>query len=157
MKKISLLILALVLSFTAIFLFSCNDSEKETNATASSVADGEEIPAEGNWKTATYRKNATLGQGNKTFTLTVAIDGKSVDLTIKTDESTVGAALQALNVIQGEDSQYGLYIKTVNGVLADYDIDQTYWAFYINGEYASSGVDTTEIVSGTTYKLSREK
>ena len=156
MKKISLLILALVLSFTALFLFACGNGETSSTS-ASSISNDEEIPAEGLWKSATYRKNTTLGQGNKTFILTVAIDGKSIDLTIKTDESTVGDALQKLNIIEGKEAQYGLYIKKVNGVTADYDVDNTYWAFYINGEYASSGVDTTEIVSGTAYKLSREK
>jgi len=42
-------------------------------------------------------------------------------------------------------------------MLADYDVDQTYWAFYINGEYAVSGVDTTDIDENAVYKLERTK
>ena len=155
MKKVSLLLVALMLSFTLLFLFSCEDKASSSPSSVESVADGEEIPAEGLWKNATYRKNTTLGQGSKTFTLTVSIEGKSINLTIKTDAQTVGDALQALGVVAGEESAYGLYIKKVNGVLADYDTDCSYWAFYIGNEYASSGVDTTDIVSGTTYKLER--
>lgn len=50
--------------------------------------------------------------------------------------TTVGKALLDQGVIAGEDSSYGLYVKTVNGTTLDYDTDGMYWAFYINGEYA---------------------
>ena len=56
-------------------------------------------------------------------------------------------------LISGEESQYGLYIKSVNGIVADYDVDASYWAFYVDGEYAMSGVDTTEIAEGKVYQL----
>lgn len=76
---------------------------------------------------------------------------------IHTDRKKVGEALSELGLIAGEDSEYGLYVKTVNGVTADYDTDKTYWAFYVNGEYAQSGVDTTDIVDGDTYSFKIEK
>ena len=50
-----------------------------------------------------------------------------------------------------------MYVKKVNGILADYNIDKTYWAFYINGEYAFSGVDTTPVENGATYSFKVEK
>ncbi len=62
-----------------------------------------------------------------------------------------------LNLIAGDDSEYGLYVKTVNGITADYDVDQTYWAFYIDGEYAMTGVDTTDITPGVAYSFKVEK
>ena len=161
MKKITALLLALMLSLTLIFVVSCND-ETEAPATSSTATNDssstdtqDKIPAEGLWASATYRNDTTLGQGEKTFTFVVEIDNQSVNFTINTNKSTVGEALLELNLIEGEEGAYGLYVKKVNGVLADYDVDRTYWAFYINGEYASSGVDTTDIVSGTTYKMSR--
>ena len=52
---------------------------------------------------------------------------------------------------------YGLYVKTVNGITADYAVDQTYWAFYINGEYAMAGVDSTPVENGTVYALKVSK
>ena len=63
----------------------------------------------------------------------------------------------AEGLIAGEDGAYGLYVKTVNGVTLDYDADGMYWAFYVNGEYASSGVDATEAVSGAEYMFKAEK
>ena len=43
------------------------------------------------------------------------------------------------------------------GITADYDVDQTYWAFYVNGEYAMTGVDSTAIEEGVAYSLKIEK
>ena len=105
------------------------------------------------WETAKYTEDTSLGEGATTFTLIVEVLEHSVTFTVNTDEKTVGDALLKLGVIEGVDSQYGLYMKKVNGVLADYDKNQRYWAFYINNEYASSGVDLTEIKNGETYKL----
>ena len=48
-------------------------------------------------------------------------------------------------------------IDSVNSIAAAWDKDQTYWAFYINGEYAATGIDGTEITAGTTYGLTLTK
>lgn len=99
-----------------------------------------------------------LGEGRTQFNLEVVTeDGETAYFTVNTDEKTVGAALLALGLISGDDGEFGLYVKTVNGVTADFDADGTYWAFYIGGEYASAGVDATEISAGTTYSLKIEK
>ena len=67
----------------------------------------------------------------------------------------VGAALLKLELVAGENSPYGLYVKTVHGVTAD-DKAKQYWAFYVDGKYAEKGVDATEIVAGATYALKLE-
>ena len=99
-----------------------------------------------------------LGEGETSFYF-VVVDGdkKETKFEINTDKKTVGDALLELKLIDGEESQYGLYVKTVNGVTADFDKDKEYWAFYVNGEYAMSGVDTTEIEAGATYSFKVEK
>ena len=99
-----------------------------------------------------------LGEGQTTFNFTVVDkDGNETKFEIKTDKTLVGEALQELNLIEGEPGAYGLYVKKVNGISADYDVDKTYWAFYVNGEYAVSGVDTTTIEAGATYTFKVEK
>ena len=108
------------------------------------------------WQDATYVKDTELGNGSKTFTLKVEVEENSVTFTIHTDADTVGKALLDLGLIEGDNGQWGLYVKKVNGMLADYDVDQTYWSFYINGEYALTGVDLTEITDGYEYSLVRE-
>ncbi len=109
------------------------------------------------WKNAKYVSDAELGEGAKTLTVQVKAEGHQITFTIHTDKTTVGAALQEHNLLEGEESQYGLFVKKVNGIVADYDVDQYYWAFYVNGEYAVGGVDTTNIEEGVTYSLERTK
>ncbi len=93
-----------------------------------------------------------------TFTLKVIdLDGNETTKVIETKKWTVGAALLDKGIIAGEEGQYGLYIKSVNKITADYDKDGTYWAFYIGDEYAMTGVDQTEITDGATYTLKIEK
>ena len=105
-----------------------------------------------------FADGSDLGEGNTEFTLTVTDkDGTESSFTIHTDKENVGDALTETGIIAGEEGYYGLYVKTVNGVTADYDVDQTYWAFYINGEYASTGVDSTPVTAGDTYSFKVEK
>ena len=94
----------------------------------------------------------------KSFTFEVVDkDGNTETFAITTTKATVGEALLDEGLIAGEDSQYGLYVTEVNGIVADYNVDQTYWAFYVDGAYAASGVDTTDVVDGSTYSFKVEK
>ena len=100
----------------------------------------------------------TIGEGAKTFQVEIVdLEGKIIQATVKTDEKTVGEALQALGVLEGEEGPYGLYIKAVNGTTLDYEKDGAYWAFYIDGAYANTGVDETDIVETSAYALKAEK
>lgn len=99
-----------------------------------------------------------LGDGSVKITVIVVdADGNETNFVVNTDKETVGDALLEQNLIEGEEGDYGLYVKTVNGITADYDTDQTYWAFYVNGEYASTGVDSTPVNEGDTYEFKVEK
>lgn len=108
--------------------------------------------------TENQNQGNVLGEGKTQFTFTVVDkDGKETGFEIHTDCETVGDALLAVNLIAGDESEYGLYVKTVNGITADYDVDQTYWAFYVDGEYAATGVDSTPVEAGRTYSFKVEK
>ena len=109
--------------------------------------------AEGLWNTALYTQDTTLGTGSKTITVVVEAEEKKVTFTVKTDAATVGDALLENKLVEGDMGEYGLYVKKVNGMLADYDVNQTYWAFNINGEMAMTGVDMTELTDGGSYEL----
>lgn len=111
----------------------------------------------GVWEDATYLKDTSFGDGAKTVKVEVEVEERSVVFTVKTDKETVGEALFEHGLIAGEEAQYGLYLKVVNGITADYDVDQSYWAFYINGEYAMTGVDGTPIDENATYQLAYTK
>ena len=101
--------------------------------------------------------NIHKGEPTKTFTVEVVdAQGGMITVTVKTDLDTVGEVLQKAGMLQGEQGEFGLYIKTVNGIYADYDTDGTYWAFYADGEYAMTGVDMTESVDGAVYRFAVE-
>lgn len=118
---------------------------------------GEKNPSENDGKeNQTIEK--VLGEGSVKILFTVVeADGTETTFEIHTDKETVGDALLEHALIAGEESAYGLYVKTVNGITADYDTDGTYWAFYVNGEYALTGVDSTSIKEGETYTFKVEK
>lgn len=106
----------------------------------------------------TENENTVLGEGQTKFAFVVVDkDGNETSFEIHTDKTIVGEALLEVDLIAGETSEYGLYVKTVNGITADYDVNQTYWAFYVNGEYATAGVDATTIEEGATYSFKVEK
>ena len=113
--------------------------------------------ADGIWENAIYLEDTTLGEGAKTVTVKVTANEKTVTFTIKTDKDILGDALVEHKLIEGEESQYGLMVLKVNGMTADYDIDQTYWAFCQNGEYMMSGVDSTAIVGGEEFEIVHSK
>ena len=160
MKKLLNLTALLLACLTLVLCFAaCNDKDKDSKAasTTSLTEDDGSIKKEGLWENAIYLKDTTIGEGDTTFNVVISIDKQSITLTVKTNAETVGAALLENEVISGEEGAYGLYIKKVNGVTADYDKDKAYWAFYVDGEYATSGVDSTKIDSSVTYKLEYAK
>ena len=149
MKKIvsSLSVIALLL---LCLLTGCGQAE-QPEMPSTGVESGDVVVEASFWDAATYTEDTTLGEGAKVLTVQVSAEDKAITLTINTDKETVGAALAEHNLIQGAD---GLY-TVVNGITADWNVDQTYWAFYIDGEYAMTGLDDTAITAGAVYKLER--
>lgn len=121
------------------------------------VACGNSVDKTGLWENATYLQDTEFGEGAKTVTVEVKVEEQTVTFTINTDKKTVGEALVENKLVEGDQDTYGLYIKKVNGITADYDIDQSYWAFYINGEMAMTGVDSTDIDENAIYRLEYTK
>lgn len=138
MKRVLAIILSVVMVLT---LAACGSKDAGQSGESKVIANG-----------------ATIGEGEKSITAEVVdVEGNTVKFTVQTDEKTVGEALQKLGVIEGEEGDYGLYIKVVNGITADFDKDGTYWAFYVDGEYAMTGADMTDVVNGTVYTFRVEK
>ena len=95
--------------------------------------------------------------GEVKFTVIVVdLEGKETTYEITTTEATVGAALMAEELLAGEEGPYGLYIKEVAGIPLDWDTDGKYWAVYVDGEYALSGVDSMAVTEGAVYTFKPE-
>ena len=141
-KQITSLLLCMMLIVAMALTAGCGGKKQQENNSSA----GQEVSVN------------KLGEGKTQFNFTVVDkDGKETAFDIHSDKTTVGDALLELGLIAGEEGAYGLYVKQVNGITADYDVDQTYWAFYINGEYGMTGVDVTHIEAGATYSFKVEK
>lgn len=154
-NKINSFTVVILAVFMLFSLCACTESPSTETTTSenTTVSDETQEQVPELWQNATYTADTEIGSGSKTFTLEVTAEYKTVIFTVNTDKETVGEALLEHEIIAGENGDYGLYIKTVNGILADYYVNQRYWAFYIGDEYASTGVDSTDITEGATYKL----
>ena len=135
MKKLSLIFL--VITVFSFILISCEKKDA----------------AEDIWENAIYSEDAVIGEGEKTLNIVVEAEGKKITITLKTDRDILSEALLEHSLISGDDSQYGMYVTTVNGILADFNKTKMYWALYKNGEYLMTGAESTEISDGEQYEF----
>lgn len=156
-KSLSFTFGIVLIAAMALFSTGCNDKKTEDSSSQTTTQAVTEEVTEAVTEAENSSDVSVIGEGETSFTFSVTdAEGNESLFEVHTDQTTVGAALQECNMIEGEDSEYGLYVKTVNGITADYDKDGTYWAFYIDGEYASTGVDTTDIKEGSVYAFKVE-
>lgn len=83
---------------------------------------------------------------------TVFADGTTQDHTIKTDAEFLRGALEQEKMVAGDESEYGLFVKTVDGYTVD-DANQEWWRFTKDGEMVETGVDTTPIANGDHFEI----
>ena len=142
MKRMLSVILCIVLiAAVALFTIGCsNKTDTENPMTDVANKDTDEQTDE-----KTTEENSETNQPSDTAN-TVGEGAKQFDFTV-VDK----------NGIEGEDGQYGLYVIKVNGIVADYDVDQTYWGFFIDDEMAMTGVDSTNIEEGKVYSFKVSK
>ena len=158
-KFLSLILLLVLIAALALTVVGCDDSKKEDGSVTTIAATTVATTADDGETTATTTSATTAdpnlrGEGATEFIFKVVTkSGEEKTFTVRTDKTIVGEALQGVGLIEGEDSQYGLYVKTVDGETLDWDTDGKYWAFYVDGVYASKGVDSTEIEAGKVYSF----
>ncbi len=91
--------------------------------------------------------------GGKTIEVQVVFaDQTTRDHTITTDAEYLRGALEQEKMIEGDESQYGLFVKTVDGVTVD-DSNQEWWRFTKDGQMLDTGVDSTPIADGDHFEI----
>lgn len=141
---IALLVLA-VLVIGAICLYSSN---KDKDVEDAKVA-RKEVIVQGNKDTS----------NNKRITIEVInIDGSKQTYGIESDKQFLGEVVKEVAglTVEGDQTPTGLFVKTVNGVYADFNVNQTYWAFYCNDQYCQTGIDTQPVAEGDKFKIVQE-
>ena len=103
---------------------------------------------------AVYFANTPERQaGSKTIDVEVVMaEGDSQTFTYTTDSEMLGEVLQQEGLVEGQTSEYGLFITTVNGVTAD-DANQEWWCITKGGENVNTGVDMTPIADGDHFEI----
>lgn len=136
-KLIALLgaILAVVLCFA-----SCGKTDEPTDPASPEASTAAEVTDEA-----------------KTAQLTVIIkdkEGKSIEIRLETKKATLAEALLEKGLVSGDNTETGLYIKTVNGIRADYNEDKAYWAILDrDGNMTSVGASSITVSDGDVYQL----
>lgn len=105
------------------------------------------------WKTAQYKEDTELGEGKNSVKIEVKADGKSVTLTVHSDSDNLEKILTENKLVEGDQSEFGLYIKKVNGIRADYDADKAYWALCKDGTPTSTGASGITVANDEHYEL----
>lgn len=100
-------------------------------------------------------------EGAKTVVLEVVDnDGKTTSYEVHTDgEYLIDVMNEAKELgltFEGEEGQYGFTIYSVNGITADFNVDSSYWSFYVNGEYCNYGVSEQPVADGDTFTIKYE-
>ena len=167
MNKLSkALTLILIVALCAVSLFACTKNTTDSNQPQqgeNGVTDENEfgVPAAtaGQLKDDTIqpdkeKNDPILGrEENIKFVFTVTHSDKSkVEFKIETSKDNLGDALLDGNIVKGEVGEYGLYVTEVDGEVADWNTDQSYWYFYKNGEALMTGVSSTPIAEGDSFE-----
>ena len=95
-------------------------------------------------------------EGSKNITIEVVDDqAQSTMYEVNTDAEYLGDAIRETEglTVEGTEGDYGLMVDTVNGIVADYNTNGAYWAFYLNGEYCNYGMDEQPILDGEEYQI----
>ena len=85
--------------------------------------------------------------------------GETKAYNVKTDAEYLRQAMEETKglTFSGTESEYGMMVIEVNGVTADYNVDQSYWAFYVNDEYCNYGIDEQPVADGDVFRIEYTK
>ena len=145
----------MVVMFTA-----CTQTEVSSSTSELDSSTVSETDASVTEEPMVYESGSVIGEGEKHIYVT-ATDSVNQELIgtfeFYTDAENIGDALLEYGFISGDNDAYGLYVKVVNGVKAEYETDGTYWAFYVNGDLATTGVSSTPVEDEMSYMFQIEE
>ena len=93
-------------------------------------------------------------EGTKTITVSVTYDDGTVkDFTYQTEEKFLGPVLRKEGLVTGHEDNGSFFIDAVDGLAADYSVNESWWKVLADGEQALVGVDEIAIKDGGKYAL----
>ncbi len=135
-RTLTKILAAALILFTSFTLVACNT-----------------IDATGAWENATYLRDKSFGKGNTQIQLEVIAGEQSVTFTVNTDKENLADALAEHGLVDGDWDSFGLYVKYVNGIRADYTKDGAWWKLSKGGTELMTGPSGEKIADGNHYEL----
>ena len=89
--------------------------------------------------------------GDKAIVVEVVTDDSAKEYKIRTDAEFLRGAMEEAELVEGSESEYGLFVTGVAGITAD-DSKQQWWCFTKGGEDLFTGVDDTPIADGDHFE-----
>lgn len=95
-------------------------------------------------------------EGSKAVTIEV-INSKeeSTVYELQTDAEYLEQAMKEAEglTFEAEEGPYGLAVSSINGEVADFNVDAAYWGFFVNGEYCNYGVSEQPVNDGDAFQI----
>lgn len=153
MNRLKKTILIVAVLQMLILMFACSASDNK----AESISQDENIAgSESSVSSVLESESSKINSDNdevKTITFEVVVsENDTREYSITTEASNLQEALEQEDLIEGEDSSYGFFVTTVDGVTAD-DSKQEWWCLTKDGEEWVNGVSSTDIEDGDKYEF----
>lgn len=98
-----------------------------------------------------FKPQVVVGEKNICITV-IHKDGTTKDFEIKTEEQYLRPALDSISLIDGQDSDLGLFLTTVDGEFADSSKEE-WWCVKKDGQMISFSIDAQAIRDGEKYEI----
>ncbi|MBQ7475190.1 MAG: DUF4430 domain-containing protein [Clostridia bacterium] len=159
-----LLLIAVLIAAVALTFASCgNGVGTETKETAAKTETAAATESGAGTESGTATESGTeaetepveiekieVGSGAKTVTVKVVKDKSVTEITLHTDKDNLADALLEHELVEGSESEYGLFITSVNGVAAE---ENYFWSLEQNGEMLMTGASTTPVSDGEGFEF----
>ena len=157
-KNIRIFSLLLALLLVAGLFAGCGENSEPSSQSSESSAQSSESSAQSSESSAqssesSSQQGSAVSAAVKNITVKVVHkDGSEKEFAIAAQGETLREALEQEKLVEGEDGQYGLFIKSADGETAD-DGNQEWWCVTKGGEQVNTGVDGVKIADGDVYEL----
>ena len=95
-------------------------------------------------------------EGSKSITIEVVNSKEESKVyEMKTDAEFLKQAMEEAEglTFDGEETEFGFSVYTVNDETVDFNVDASYWAFYVNGDYCNYGVSEQPVEDGDAFVI----
>ena len=103
---------------------------------------------------AAFRETAV--EGSKNVIIQVVDDEQTVTAyELKTDAQYLQQAMEEAEGLSFAytEGAYGASVHTVNGLRADYELDNAYWGFFVNEDYCNYVISQQPVEDGDVFQI----